>query len=66
MRLDIYLKTNGISQRDLAEKVKITATHMNLIANRRCTPSKKVAKVIEEMTNGEVTRMELLYPEEAM
>lgn len=62
MRLDVYMKLHKISQGDMAERLGITRVHTNMIANGNSVPSRRIAKKIEELTNGSVSRLELLYP----
>lgn len=64
MRLDVYLKIHEISQIQMAKKLGITKAYMHELSSRKKSPSRVMAKKIEEITKGEVTRLELLYPEE--
>lgn len=49
---------------DLAKEINVSRTHLNLISNGIRTPSPELAKRIEQATNGEVTKEELLFPED--
>ena len=64
MRLREYIKQQGLTQQQMANKLGITLTHLVCIMSGRSGCSKALAKKIEEMTNGDVTRLEVLFPEE--
>ncbi|MEN8236160.1 MAG: helix-turn-helix domain-containing protein [Pseudomonadota bacterium] len=49
---------------ELAKKIVVSRTHLNLVSTGKKRPSPDLAKKIEEATNGKVTRDELLFPED--
>ena len=55
MKLRFYLFTNKITVTKFAEEVNYARNYINLIANERVIPSKKLIKIIKEKTNGQVT-----------
>jgi DNA-binding transcriptional regulator YdaS (Cro superfamily) len=63
MELKNYLKKNGIKTIELAKVIGCQQSHVSLIANGKRKPSPELALAIEQATNGQVTRMELLYPD---
>lgn len=64
MNLKEYLFRKDISQVEFAEKLGVTRETVSRIVKQRNNPSPKLAKKIEELTNGEVTAMELLFPDQ--
>lgn len=62
MHLKEYLK--DLSLKDLADDLQITQRHLREIAEGRNKPGSRLAKRIEEVTKGKVTRLEALYPED--
>ncbi len=60
MMLRIYLALNRISVTDFAKKINYTRNAVSYVLNERRRASKKMAKLIEQATNGEVTAKELL------
>jgi transcriptional regulator with XRE-family HTH domain len=62
MDLDEYLFRKNISQTDFAEQLDISRNHLGEILRGRRSPSVKLAKKIEELTKGEVTREEAMFP----
>lgn len=60
MKLKDYLFHNGISIQDFADKLEYSRTHLSQIVNGQSKPSKRLAKAIEQLTNGQVTAKELL------
>jgi DNA-binding transcriptional regulator YdaS (Cro superfamily) len=61
MELKLFLK--GKNRADFAEQIGTTRNYVNLLACRIRRPSPALALRIEEATGGEVSRMELLYPD---
>ncbi len=63
--MDIYdyfykrKKETGFELRDFAKMIDITATHLSLLINGRTPPSFKLAQKIEDITDGEVTLVEM-------
>ncbi|MCX6987251.1 MAG: helix-turn-helix domain-containing protein [Chlamydiae bacterium] len=60
--LDEYLFRKRISQTDFAKDLGISRNHLGEILRGRRTPSVKLAKKIEELTQGEVTREQAMFP----
>lgn len=60
----IFLHRKSFTIDELAEALEITRTHLISISGQRKKPSCKLAKKIEEITNGKVSRLEVLYPDE--
>ncbi len=60
MNLDQYLRKHKITYTDFAEKIGYGRTYINEIGIGTKNPSKRLAKLIEQATNGEVTAEELL------
>lgn len=62
MDLDTYLLRKRIFQTDFAKDLGISRTHLGEILRDRRSPSVKLAKQIEELTKGEVTKEEAMSP----
>jgi transcriptional regulator with XRE-family HTH domain len=62
MRLSEYLSKNKIKLNRFAEDAGLKQPYASLIKNGHKRPSPDVALRIEQATNGEVTVLELLYP----
>jgi Helix-turn-helix. len=60
--LDEYLFRKRISQTDFAKDLRISRNHLGEILRGRRTPSVKLAKKIEELTQREVTREQAMFP----
>ena len=58
------MKRKITNQRNLAKTVGVHYIHLNAVLRGRVRPSPSLALRIEEATDGQVTRMELLYPEQ--
>lgn len=63
MKLKIYLVMNKMTIKEFAEKVEYSRNQISNIINGTSKPSKRLAKVIEEATNGEVKAEDLLKGE---
>ena len=61
MDLDEYLFRKRISQTDFATDLGTSRTHLGEVLRGRRTPSVKLAKKIEELTKGEVTKEEAMF-----
>ena len=57
-----YCNAHKITNRILAKDLGITEVHIYNICGYKNKPSLKLAKKIEEYTNGEVKAIDLLYP----
>lgn len=60
-----YLFKKRITQVDFAKKLEISRGHLSQILYGAKHPSRKLAKKIEEETEGKVTAIELLFPEKS-
>jgi transcriptional regulator with XRE-family HTH domain len=58
-----YLFKKRITQVDFAKQLGISRGHLGQILHSTKHPSRKLAKKIEEETEGKVTAVELLLPE---
>jgi DNA-binding transcriptional regulator YdaS (Cro superfamily) len=65
MKLSDWQKQNGVTSRKLAELVNIHESHMCKVLKGKRELSPKAAARISEATNGEVTVMELLFPDQS-
>ena len=63
MNLREYLFKKRITQVDFAKRLGISRGHLGQILHGTKHPSRKLAKKIEEETEGKVTAVELLLPE---
>lgn len=63
MDLREFLFKKGITQIEFAKKLGISRGHLNQILHKTKHPSRKLAKEIEEQTEGKVAAIELLFPE---
>lgn len=64
MKLDEFLFKTKQTNKAIAEALQISRTHLQDILGGRRRPSVELAKAIELLTNGTVTKEELLFPEE--
>ena len=62
--LKIYSFEREIPINKLAKQLDISRSHLYNIIKRRVGVSPKLAKKIEEYTNGEVKAIDLLYPKD--
>jgi transcriptional regulator with XRE-family HTH domain len=66
MLLRSYLKKHGIKQIEFAERLGISRSYLNEIAQRRAlNPSATVVALIEQATQGEVKAADLIKEERA-
>lgn len=63
MKLKNYLKYKNLTISAFAKVAELKQPHLSLIMNGNRRPSPELAKKIEEATKGEVTVLELLFPE---
>ena len=59
--LDRYLFENGFTKTEFAEALGIDRNHLHSIISGRRQPSIKLAKKIEEHTEGKISKEELLF-----
>jgi len=64
MELKWYCEKQKLRYKRLAELLGVTPSHVTQLINGKRRPSPELALKIEEVTQGAVTRMELLYPED--
>ena len=64
MKLREYLDIHKMQIQQLADHLGYSREHLSNIVNQNRIPSAQMAKEIEAFTNGQVTRLHLLYPEE--
>jgi DNA-binding transcriptional regulator YdaS (Cro superfamily) len=62
MDLRTYLFTHRMTASAMARKLGVTVSYMGLVVRLKTPPSRSLARLIEIMTNGEVTETELLDP----
>ena len=58
-----YLFNKRITQIEFAKKLEISRGHLSQILHGTKHPSRKLAKKIEDETEGKVTAIELLFSE---
>lgn len=61
MDLSTYLKTNGISRRDFAERIGVSTEAVRLWEERLRVPRKNVLLSIAAATNGGVTANDFVH-----
>lgn len=64
MKLKAYLKLHGITQLQFSKDIDISRIHAQNIICGRSIAGRRIAKAIEAYTNGAVSRLEMLYPNE--
>ena len=64
MRLDQYIEKHGITKTEMAKRLNITPTHCFSILKMVQAPSRQLAERIFEVTNGEVSKAEAIFPED--
>lgn len=64
MQLAEYLFRKKIKQTEFARRVGVSRVHLGEILRGRRRPSIGLAKKIEQATDGDVSKEELLFPEE--
>lgn len=65
MDFKTWLQLKGIHQKDMAAAIGIKPSSLSMILSGKTKPSLDVASTIEKLTNGEISRMDLLYPGES-
>ena len=63
MKLQEYLKQKDVTQTSFASSVGVAQSHINNIIRGKKSPSPKLTKKIEEMTDGKVSFEDLFNPE---
>ena len=64
VQIQEYLKQNGITQVHVAKTLGISYTHMCSLCTRRRKPSVTIARQLHELSNGEISKYELVFPED--
>lgn len=59
-----YRKKHDLTVKTMAERLGVSRVFMSYLEHGHRKPSLDMAKRIEKITNGEVSRMDVLYPEE--
>lgn len=57
-----WIKSSGISQKKLAQDLAMSQSYLSEILSGKRKVNTKLAQRIEDISGGEVNRMELLYP----
>lgn len=63
MELKTWMKLKGITQKELSYDLNMRQATLSMILSGKQMVKTDLAAKIEEYTSGEVTRMEMLYPE---
>lgn len=64
MELKLYLMKNRLTIKEFCEKVNYSRNQISGVMSGKLRASKKLAKIIEQATNGEVTAEEVLKKKE--
>jgi transcriptional regulator with XRE-family HTH domain len=59
-----WLDSKGISQKEFACMVGVAPSTVYRVINCKTRPKLEIARKIENLTNGEVSRWSMLYPKE--
>ncbi len=57
-----WIKNSGISQKKLAQDLAMSQSYLSEILSGKRKINTRLAQRIEDVSGGEVSRMELLYP----
>lgn len=60
MKLKLYLVKNRLTIKEFCEIINYSRNQISGVINGKLKPGRKLAKIIEQATNGEVTMEELL------
>jgi transcriptional regulator with XRE-family HTH domain len=63
MDLKTWIRTKKIQQRVLARTLGLSDSYLSELLSGKRNFNPKIAQKIEELTKGEVSRMELIFPE---
>jgi DNA-binding transcriptional regulator YdaS (Cro superfamily) len=63
MNLRDYLTKNKISMSKFAKDLDVSVSTISLLINGKRRPSAELALAIDKITNGKVSRDEVMYPE---
>jgi len=64
MILKEFIFRAGITRKHFAEKIGVSPIYIGWLINGKTECSRKMAKKIEEITKGEVSFKEAMFPEE--
>ncbi|HEY9160635.1 MAG TPA: helix-turn-helix transcriptional regulator [Desulfomonilia bacterium] len=59
-----WIKSSGITQKKLAQDLGMSQSYLSEILSGKRKINTRLAQRIEDISGGEVNRMELLYPED--
>jgi DNA-binding transcriptional regulator YdaS (Cro superfamily) len=59
-----WIKSSGISQKKLAQDLAMSQSYLSEILSGKRRINTRLAQRIEDISRGEVSRMELLYPKD--
>ena len=62
MKLKDYMKTEGLTERKMADSFGVSQQYINYIVRGKRNPSLEMARIIEEKTGGVVTTEDLFNP----
>lgn len=62
MNFRAWIKSTGISQKKLAQDLAMSQSYLSEILSGKRKINTRIAQRIEDISGGEVNRMELLYP----
>lgn len=63
MQLKSYLRKHGLTQKEFAEIMKVTEITVSRWVNGKSRTTVSMALEIERTTDGEVSAMDVLFPE---
>jgi hypothetical protein len=62
MTLQSWIKITGTRQKEMAENLNLSTSYLSEIVTGKKKATPDIARRIEEYSHGEVTRLEILYP----
>jgi len=62
MKFKAYIEENQVNLKSLAEDLGVSHNYVTYLRDNKRRPSPQLALKIETITNGQVSRLELLYP----
>jgi DNA-binding transcriptional regulator YdaS (Cro superfamily) len=65
MNLKAWIGINGLYQKKVAERLKISPSYLSEIIAGKKTATRGIARRIETLTRGEVSSLDLMNPDEA-
>jgi len=64
MKLLEYMRKYKITQINMAKKLGISSTYLRMLIRGTHFPSRKLARIIEKITSGEVSKEEVIFNDE--